>query len=856
MKKYFSFIIFFLAGCLSALSQNNFRLSLVIKDSVDLHPLANVSCRAISVTNKIHTFGISDKNGGVALTVNQTDTIVLSLIGYETIRSCAKVFKADKANTILMAEKAYEIREVAIKAEPIKSKNDTITYLAKAFTKQGDVHLEDILNNLPGVKVSDNGYISYQGKSINKFYIEGKDLLGNNYNQATRNLSADAIAAIEILENHQPTKMLRGKQFSDKAAINIKIDNRYKSRLFGEVEAGIGGRPTIWDNRIFLSRVSKDDQMLFTGKMNNVGTNLSSETIEHADISDTDAYEPLPSALISSSSKMESIDQSRYLKNISYSGGLNYLTSFSDDATLRLNVLTYSDHSTYSNYTRTLYRGEPEIGIVQQKVLPQKEFSVQPILKYELNADNIFVSDELKFSVSRYSSLGSILSNTIMVGESHKSRPTYLQNYFSTSFPVGHQFLQVKSLVRYFDRTESLGVTSDTVAYDNISERYSSRSFVTKNIASTSLPLLGNSLRLTLRHIFRSSDYDYNGVVTSKLSKLRFAPAYMLSYGLNSYISFALPVTILNTRNNISDINIGSRDKINIEPELSLSHNFSDSWRSYLTASRSNDVYSPTFLSSQQLRTSYRTAYWLELVEQYLVEHDRVNLLLAYRNLESMVFANINVSYSYDQNECYSDYWHNEALTIVQLIKGKNHRNNFMVNASLDKNIPDAGVSIKSSANYNSTSYLMVQNGVFTYNNSNSVGANLRLEYQKMKWMRVNAGIQGSLFWEKNEFVNSDKYRQLDINGSMFLFPAKSLEFKFSVNSQFNEIQKSQFKNFTLFDAHAKYNINKFLQLSLTATNLLNASQYIIAQDSGIDFYYYDLPLRGREVLVKLAIRL
>lgn len=856
MKRSLLVILTLLVGILPTLSQEVVRLNFVIKDSGDQHPLTSVSCRVVTPEEKIRTFGISDKDGKVAMSADRADTIIFSLIGYETVRACATEFTAQKSNTVLLAEKAYEIREVAIKAQPITSKNDTITYLAKAFTHQGDAHLEDILNNLPGVKVSENGYISYQGKSINKFYIEGKDLLGSNYNQATRNMPAEAIAAIEILENHQPTKMLRGKQHSDKAAINIKIDKNYKSRLFGEVEAGIGDSPTIWDNRVFITRVGQKNQMLFTGKMNNVGNDLSAEMSEHVDITDIDAYEPIPSGLLSTSTQSESIEQNRYLRNKSYSGGLNYLTSFSEDATLRLNILTYLDHTRYENFTKTVFGGAQKVELSQQKILPVKEVSIQPILKYELNGSNMFVSDELKFSVNNFTSAGSISNNRAMVEQTQKNRPTYVQNYYSMSFPIGKQYMQIKSHLRYFDRSESLDATSDTITFDHITERYSSRSLSAKSVVATSLPLWGNSLRLTLRHTLRNSDYDYEGEVSAMQLRLKFSPTYIIRFGYNSILSIALPLTVVNASNTSHKEKVASRDKIGFEPELSLTHNFSDKWRTYLTASHSNDVYAPQFVSPLALRTSYRTSYYSDFHDLFMVEHNRVNLNIGYRNLASLLFANINAGYTDDRNESYVDYSHTEALTLAKMMKGENHRRSYLLNASLDKSIPDLGVSIKSSVDYSHSTYLLSQSGVFTTNNSNVTSANINLGYQKLKWLRLNAGVRGSVCWEDNKVADSDKLRRLDINSSIYVFPRKTIEIKISANNQINEIAKSQFKNFSLFDAEFKYDFNKFLQFSLNATNLSDSQHYIIAQDSGIDSYYYDLPLRGREVLVKVLIRL
>lgn len=59
------------------------------------------------------------------------------------------------------------------------------------------------------------GTITYQGKQINKFYIEGLDLLGSKYSQASENISADKVKSVQVYERHQPVKLLRDVTFSD-----------------------------------------------------------------------------------------------------------------------------------------------------------------------------------------------------------------------------------------------------------------------------------------------------------------------------------------------------------------------------------------------------------------------------------------------------------------------------------------------------------------------------------------------------------------------------------------------------------------------------------------------------------------
>ena len=173
---------------------------------------------------------------------------------------------------------------------------------------------------------------------INKFYIEGLDLMGGNYNQVTKNMPIEAVTSVEVLENHQPVKLLQGKQLSDKAALNIRIDKSHRSHPFGELEGGLGLSPSRWDNRAFVTQITNKSQFLFSSKMNNTGNDLSEETTEHIDITDLDAFEPITSPLMTTDLMQEQLPQSRYLYNKSYAGGVNFLRKLSDNSTLDLST--------------------------------------------------------------------------------------------------------------------------------------------------------------------------------------------------------------------------------------------------------------------------------------------------------------------------------------------------------------------------------------------------------------------------------------------------------------------------------------------------------------------------------------
>lgn len=87
-----------------------------------------------------------------------------------------------------LSMQATELKEVVFNAPAIEQRGDTIIYHVENFAEIEDQTLGDVLKRMPGITVESSGQIKYQGMSINRFYIEGRDMLGGRYGIATNNI--------------------------------------------------------------------------------------------------------------------------------------------------------------------------------------------------------------------------------------------------------------------------------------------------------------------------------------------------------------------------------------------------------------------------------------------------------------------------------------------------------------------------------------------------------------------------------------------------------------------------------------------------------------------------------------------
>lgn len=124
---------------------------------------------------------------------------------------------------------------------PVKIKGDTLIYNADSFKNKTDRKLGDVLTNIPGVEVNDNGKIEIDGVTVQKVMVEGKDFFDGDTKLATKNIPANALDKIEVLKNYDEVSQLKkARNNEDNIAINIRLKKGKKNFWFGEVTAGAG----------------------------------------------------------------------------------------------------------------------------------------------------------------------------------------------------------------------------------------------------------------------------------------------------------------------------------------------------------------------------------------------------------------------------------------------------------------------------------------------------------------------------------------------------------------------------------------------------------------------------------------
>ena len=224
-------------------------------------------------TQVLDGFGISNDSGYFSLTLKKdTDyDIKISFIGFKQIAFVLNK-NVDFEKNFKLEQQAEALDEVELVYEmPVTIKGDTIIYNADSFNTGTERKLGDVLKNMPGIEINDDGRIEVEGKEVTKITVEGKDFFDGDSKLATQNLPANVVGKVQVLRNFSEVDQLRSvTNNEDNIAINISLKSGKDKFWFGEITAGAGNE----DRFIVAPKLfyyAKDMSMSMLGNSNNIG---------------------------------------------------------------------------------------------------------------------------------------------------------------------------------------------------------------------------------------------------------------------------------------------------------------------------------------------------------------------------------------------------------------------------------------------------------------------------------------------------------------------------------------------------------------------------------------------------------
>lgn len=461
---------------------------LLSKSNTEPITYANITITKPSDQKAILAYTITDSIGNFKLNINsQLDSLQINF-SHISYSSQHLIFfnKSHKINFFL-EESSLRLKELTIQGDKkIVQSGDTIIYDVDSFMNESDVVIADVLRRLPGIEIEDSGTILYQGKPINKYYIEGLDLLEGRYSLANNNLAASDVSKIEVLENHQPIRILDSLTFTDKAAINIKLKN--STAILGTGDIGIGTYPLLRDINLTPMIFRPEYQILTSYQTNNIGANLSDQLDKLTITNIEKRLNRINNWVSIQNSRKPPIAPQVWLNNDVHMASLNYLTKIRKGYQLKVDFNYLIDEQDFLSQNRTVFLSNLDTIMINED--NRNKMNVETIsgkVTIEKNIDSQFLKNELDFK-KQWEVNNQFLNNQNVLYNVRDNKPhQIISNKLNYLFKAGKKLINLKSYLYYFQNDQNLYVTPGTFYdlfnngrdYDDIKQEVSHEKFNT-----------------------------------------------------------------------------------------------------------------------------------------------------------------------------------------------------------------------------------------------------------------------------------------------------------------------------------------------------------------------------------------
>ena len=216
----------------------------------------------------------TDSLGMFTFIASGRGTIEVSMLGYYNKTKPVLAFSDSRKDTLdigdielKMSPQMLKMVEVTGRARRFTVKGDTIVFHPEAFHLQEGARLDELIKQLPGVQVNDDGTLSWNGKPI-RITMDGESLMGGD--ELVRQLPAEAVENIKAYNRQSEFSERTGKDDGTQdMVLDLTIKPGFLDRWYGDVKAGYQ-TPKYYEGELSMNRLSKTDPVMVYANANNI----------------------------------------------------------------------------------------------------------------------------------------------------------------------------------------------------------------------------------------------------------------------------------------------------------------------------------------------------------------------------------------------------------------------------------------------------------------------------------------------------------------------------------------------------------------------------------------------------------
>ena len=828
----------------------------------------------------LYDYCISDSDGNYSLEYSGTEKALRVVVTGFNLKPQSREIEVGAQRIDFEVEYSdLEIKEVVVRAASVERNSDTITYNVATFINASDRSIGDVLRKMPGLTVGEAGEIKYNGKAISKLYIEGLDMLNGRYGIATNNIQAKDIARVEVLENHEPIKALKGITIRDQAALNLRLKESAKGTWNGTAELGGGYKPWMWSGELSAMYFSKRFQTISIYKTNNMGNDVSREFISHYG-----AFGGIATMLGVHKPTPPNITQSRYLDNNIHAVSVNAITKLNEDMELSLNTNYIHDmqHAHGGGVTTYYVPHSEPLTITEATSATHLVDRCDLMLNLHSNTEARYLEEVLSFGGAWNRDSGNVDSNGEMVSQYFKLPQISLSNNFYNVRRWDRWVVHFMSDIDFDTQPAQLEIRP--MLYDSVLANSQERPNAVQTLYGRRL-IANNSLHTgyKLKHLHLSLSAQLNADVENMESSLNAVSdngdiatttAELQNNTLYSRLDFIVTPSV--------QYALGSKFVAQADLSLDLMWLYmADRIRAITPSNKLKLLYLPTLSISSSptpnLKLTARASYWEhygninDYYAGYIMTDYRViqckagamsnlrsqtyGVQLSYGNAIDAIFSGVEANYSINHSNLMYNTSFTGALSEIEAIERPSRSDSYNIKANISKRFNAIATTVTLSGEYMRSWSEILRESTLVPSTYQLITAKLNLNTRITKAVRVDYSSQ---YNRSISAIGNEAHSAIDLlkqSANVDLIIAERVICRVGAEHFLNSAISGKSRNTIFIDASIRVK-HKRMEYAIEAHNILNNTSFANASNSNSMSHTYTYSLRPASVVFRVKFSL
>ncbi len=828
----------------------------------------------------LYDYCISDSDGNYSLEYSGEEEVLRVVVTGFNIKPQSREIEVGAQRVDFEVEYSdLEIKEVVVRAASVERNSDTITYNVATFINASDRSIGDVLRKMPGLTVGEAGEIKYNGKSISKLYIEGLDMLNGRYGIATNNIQAKDIARVELLENHEPIKALKGITIRDQAALNLRLKESSKGTWNGTAELGGGYKPWMWSGELSAMYFSKRFQTISIYKTNNMGNDVSREFISHYG-----AFGGIATMLGVHKPTPPNITQSRYLDNNIHAVSVNAITKLNEDMELSINTNYIHDmqHARGGGVTTYYVPNSEPLTITEVTSATHLVDRCDLMLNLHSNTEARYLEEVLSFGGAWNRDSGHVDSNGEMVSQYFKLPQISLSNNFYNVRRWDRWVVHFMSDIDFDTQPAQLEIRP--MLYDSVLANSGERPNAVQTLYGKRL-IANNSLQTgyKLKHLQLSLSAQLNADVENMESSLNAVSdngdisattAELQNNTLYSRLDFVVTPSV--------QYALGSKFVVQADLSLDLMWLYmADRIRFTTPSNKLKLLYLPTLSISSSptpnLKLTARASYWEhygninDYYAGYIMTDYRViqrkagamsnlrsqtyGVQLSYGNAIDAIFSGVETNYSINHSNLMYNTSFTGALSEIEAIERPSRSDSYNIKANISKRFNAIATTATLSGEYMRSWSEILRESTLVPSTYQLITAKLNLNTRITKAIRVDYSSQ---YNRSISVIGDGTHSAIDLlkqSANIDFIIAERVICRVGAEHFLNSAINGKSRNTIFVDASVRVK-HKRMEYAIEAHNILNNTSFANASNSNSMSHIYTHSLRPASVVFRVKFSL